>query len=200
MNMTFVNIDAWRLYIRQHRTECAVTIGALILTLGSYARFLSDVESRTGVVLNDPVHALVGPFNFTWPIFILLYGALVITLVALRSQPEAMFRALRGYLIVVSVRILMMWATPFDPPATMIPLDDPFVALFAGNGVTLTRDLMFSGHTSLLCLAALCLPQRKLRIALGFAALAVGAMVITQHVHYTIDVLVAPFVAYAARR
>lgn len=190
--------QAWRTYTSQNSAQIAILLGALALALWSYSTFLTNVEARAGVALADPLHVRFEPINCTWPIFIILYGALVFTLVALRTDPATVFRALRAYLLLISLRIVAMWATPFDPPATMIPLDDPFVALFTGNGTTLTRDLMFSGHVSVLCVVAFTVNTRWLRTALFLCAAIVGVLVIAQHVHYTIDVVVAPLAAYAA--
>lgn len=192
--------QAWATHVQQHRVETAVLLAALVLALWSYTTFLTNVESRQGVHLTDPLHGRVGPINFTWPIFTVLYGALVASLVALRSKPDVVVTALRGYLVLIAFRIVVMWASPLDPPATMIPLTDPFVAMFTGNGTTLTRDLMFSGHVSILCLVAFIVPQQWLRRALFVSAAVVGGMLIAQHVHYTVDVLVAPLAALSAAR
>jgi hypothetical protein len=191
-------LNAWRTYLRRHRLEVSILVGALILALWSYTTFLTNVENRAGVSFADPLHVRFGPIDCTWPIFILLYGALGASLVTLRSSPSVVVAALRGYLLLISLRIVVMWATPFDPPSTMIALNDPFVALFTGTGTPLTRDLMFSGHVSVLCVVGFVVDTRWLRTTLFLCATVVGVMVIAQHVHYTVDVLVAPLAAYAA--
>jgi membrane-associated phospholipid phosphatase len=92
-----------------------------------------------------------------------------------------------------------MWLLPLDPPATMIALHDPFVQFFASETARpLTRDLFFSGHTSILCLMGFLMPDRMRRSAFFVMAAAVGAAVILQHVHYAVDVAVAPLAAWAA--
>jgi len=86
-----------------------------------------------------------------------------------------------------------MFVFPLEPPLEIIPLRDPFLeCTFYGDQVLL-KDLFFSGHTSNLLLLALIIPYRKLRIVMGVCTVLVGVMLILQHVHYTIDVIAAPF-------
>jgi membrane-associated phospholipid phosphatase len=107
--------------------------------------------------------------------------------------------ALQGYTLMVSVRILMMWSVPLEPPRGLLPLVDPFVQLF-GSGTVPTKDLFFSGHTSTLFLLFLTARGRWLRLAFLLCTITVAVAVLLQHVHYSIDVFVAPFVAYGCYR
>jgi len=135
----------------------------------------------------------------TWPIFILLYGALVMAIVTMCRTPVILFKAVRAYTMLIGIRIICMWLLPLDPPATMIALQDPLVQLLTtGNTAPLTRDLFFSGHTSILCLVGFVLPQRTLKIIFFLLAALVGVAVILQHVHYSVDVVIAPLAAWAA--
>ncbi len=99
----------------------------------------------------------------------------------------------------VLFRIAAMWATPLEAPPGTIPLLDPLVRLF-GPGKLLTKDLFFSGHTSTLFLLALTVPGRGWKALFLVCTAAVGISVLVQHVHYTVDVLAAPFFAYASAR
>jgi membrane-associated phospholipid phosphatase len=79
----------------------------------------------------------------------------------------------------------------------MILLNDPFVQFF-GSGDVLTKDLFFSGHTATLFLLFLISEKKYLKIIFLLCTILVGIAVLLQHVHYTIDVLAAPFFAYAS--
>jgi hypothetical protein len=81
----------------------------------------------------------------------------------------------------------------------MIPLRDPFVEFF-GINATLTRDLFFSGHTSLMMLLYLTARRQWLRHVYMMGTLTLAVCVVIQHVHYAFDVFVAPFVAYGSVR
>ncbi len=92
-----------------------------------------------------------------------------------------------------------MYVTPLDVPAGLVPLHDPLASLF-GVGPDIRRDLFFSGHTATVFLFYLCAVDRRIRAILLGASVAVGACLLLQHVHYTIDVIAAPYFAYGCYR
>ncbi|MCX6140836.1 MAG: phosphatase PAP2-related protein [Candidatus Kapabacteria bacterium] len=192
---------SWKEFLQDRRQQTLVglTFVTLFITLFSYTRFLNQVEVRAGVSFVDPLHSIIGPVDMTVPIFIVLYGALIIAIAAMIRTPVVLFKAIRGYTMLIGIRIVCMWLLPLDPPTTMIALGDPLVQLFTtGSSAPLTRDLFFSGHTSILCLVGFLLPQRMYKAIFFTLAIIVGAAVILQHVHYSIDVVVAPLAAWAA--
>jgi membrane-associated phospholipid phosphatase len=163
------------------------------------SNFLTYNETRTGSIIFDPVLALFDPINLTWSTFALIYFGLLAGIYHFVQNPPVLVRAILTYSFLALIRICMMYSIPLDPPPEMISLTDPFVELF-GTGSTLDRDLFFSGHTStmfMLFLLAYKPVYKKVYLA---GVVLVGASVILQHAHYTIDVLVAPFVAYASYR
>jgi membrane-associated phospholipid phosphatase len=162
------------------------------------SRFLPWVETRPdAAVLADPVLSHLEPRDLSVPTFALIYGGLALAVALLARRPRDLTLALRGYAILTTFRIVLMWVTPLEEPPGAIPLHDPVVESF-GPGQVLTRDLFFSGHTSTLFLLALAVRQRWARALLLAATALVVTLVLWQHVHYTVDVLVAPFVAWAA--
>jgi hypothetical protein len=196
-----VKTMGWKELIRDKRERLVAlfTIAIAVFSIGSYLSFLADIEKRPGVVFVDPIHVIVGPMDLTWPIFLVLYGVLITTLIVSGRRPLLFFRILRAYTILIALRILAMWLLPLDPPAMMIALSDPFVEMFMPNvGEPLSRDLFFSGHTSLLCMLAWMMPTRWLRTTFLFMAAFIGLAVVFQHVHYTVDVVIAPLAAFAA--
>nr|WP_262898321.1 sphingomyelin synthase family protein [Hymenobacter siberiensis] len=62
----------------------------------------------------------------------------------------------------------------------------------------IVRDLFFSGHTATMVLLTLVGRGRSWRWVLGLMSVAVGVLVLVQRVHYSYDVLAAPFFAGAA--
>jgi membrane-associated phospholipid phosphatase len=189
--------EAWR--DRRFRLRLALAVPALVAVLATLARFLTFVEARPGVVLPDPVLALLDPRDLTWLTFSLIYLGLAFGVARLARDPRALVLALEAYVLMVLFRIAAMWVTPLEAPPGMIPLHDPLVRLF-GPGKLLTKDLFFSGHTSTLFLLALAVPGRRSKAFFLFCTAAVGISVLAQHVHYSIDVLAAPFFAYASFR
>jgi hypothetical protein len=176
-----------------------LTVPALVAVLALLARFLVFAEARPGVVLPDPVLALLAPRDLTWLTFGLIYLGLALGVARLSIEPRALVLALQAYVAMVLFRIAAMAVTPLAAPPGMIPLHDPLVRLF-GPGTLLTKDLFFSGHTSTLFLLALAVPGRRSKVPFFFCTAAVGVSVLWQHVHYTVDVLAAPLFAYASFR
>ncbi len=172
------------------------TLVFLVLSLAVFARFITWVERRPGVVLADPVLAWLPPTDVTWLAFAFIYCAIVVAIVYLIRHPGRLLLALQSYILLVVVRMAAMYLLPLDPPAHMIPLVDPLVELFGSGGVTLSRDLFFSGHTSTLFLLALTAVRPQLRVLFLVCTACVAACVLVQHVHYTIDVVAAPFFAW----
>ena len=105
-----------------------------------------------------------------------------------------------GISVIGIIRCIVMYLVPLEPPIGIIPLRDPFVEGAFYDNKVLVKDLFFSGHTSNMVLLTLFMDIKWLKIILAFAATTVGYLVLVQHVHYTIDVIAAPFFAYLAYR
>jgi len=181
------------------RRGLLITLPLLVVTLSMLARFLEGVEQRPGVVVSDPLLALFAPHDVTWLTFLLIYAGLFGAIAILMHDPRRLLLAIHTYMIVVVFRMCAMSLLPLDPPQTMIPLTDPFVEYF-GTGIPLSKDLFFSGHTSTLFLLGLTMQARRWRTVFFFCAAAVACCVLIQHIHYTVDVFVAPFFAYTSYR
>lgn len=190
--------EAWRL--PRFRVDLVLAAIALAGSLLALSRYLRHVERRPGVVLPDPILASFPAVDLTWFTFGLIYGGILLGIVVLVRHPRILVDAMRAYALVCLLRFGMMALAPLDPPAGHLPLADPFVEGCAGSGGRLTKDLFFSGHFGLAFLLFLVAPGRALRALFLGIALAVGVAVLAQHVHYTIDVAVAPFVTYACVR
>ena len=86
----------------------------------------------------------------------------------------------------------------YSAPEDIILLTDPVVDNIIGSSRTLTKDLFFSGHTSTAFLFFLMARNRTLRYILLVNCIAIAVLLLWQHVHYTIDVVVAPIFAFFA--
>lgn len=194
-------LATWKTYLsnKQNKVNVFFTLAILILILISLSNFLEFVEKRNGFSFNDPILNLFEPINLTWLTFGLIYLSLIAAIIYLAKKPSLLILALRTYAITVIFRIIVMYLLPLDPPQTMIPLNDPFVQFF-GSGNVLTKDLFFSGHTSTLFILFLCSNSKNLKITFLIGTVLVALFVVIQHVHYSIDVVAAPFFAYTAFR
>lgn len=178
--------------------ELVATIVALVLTLILFSRFILFVESRTGVVIPDPVLASFEARDFTVVIFTIINGSILLALITLVAHPASFLLMLRSYIIMVLVRMAAMYTIPLEPPAGMILLVDPIYELGPGN--VITRDLFFSGHTATMFLLMLTARRKWTRNIFLLCTLSMAILLLWQHCHYTIDVLAAPFFAYTCYR
>jgi hypothetical protein len=188
--------EAWA--ERGFRWRLALTAPVLVATLAALAALVKWVERRPGAVLPDPVLAMIAPRDVTWPVFTLIYVGILLAVLLLARSPVRLVLGVQAYVVMALLRIVVMWATPLDPPPGMIVLEDPLVQGFGGASQALTRDLFFSGHTSTMFLLCLAVPGRAAKAYFLACTAAVATLVLVQHVHYTVDVLAAPAFAYAA--
>jgi hypothetical protein len=191
----------WETFLsnKRNRREFFLTIIILTAVLISFSQFLLFIEGRSGVILADPILNLYAPIDLTWFTFTLIYLSLLTALFELIKAPERILLALQCYGLMVILRVIAMYLMPLEAPSTLLPLNDPFVQLF-GEGTILEKDLFFSGHTATLFLLFLLIEKRNLKIIFLIFTILVGVFVILQHVHYSIDVFVAPFFAYTSYR
>lgn len=194
--------ERWNEYFKQKNAGVILIITVVILVVCVYtlSRFLINVEERAGVILNDPIFHYFNAVDLNIPIFTLIYASLILCLVYLvKNQPQELVLALQTYSLLVIVRMAMMYVTPLEPPIGTIDLQDPLVFV-VGTGKKLTKDLFFSGHTSILFMMFLIVKKPVLKYAFLTVTILVGLFVILQKVHYTVDVLAAPFAAYGCYR
>lgn len=192
---------SWKTFFqnKKSRTEFIITLLVLVPLMLSFSQFILFIEQREGVVLNDPLLNTFNPINLTWLTFSLIYLSLIMFFVSVFKDPVKLMIGLQSYGLMVIFRTIAMYLTPLDAPGTLLVLDDPFVQLF-GKGDVLTKDLFFSGHTGTLFLLFLLAENKTLKILFLISTIMVGSAVLLQHVHYSIDVFVAPFVAYCSYR
>lgn len=189
----------WKIYFSTKKNR--LFLGSIIIFLSVillfFTNFLQVIESRNGFSFRDPILSLFDPIDLTWIIFGMIYGGLVLALFSLLKSPQVFTLAILTYGIMVVFRILAMYSLPLNPPETMIALKDPFVEFF-GGGKILTKDLFFSGHTATSFIFFLTALNKKIRIAFLLLTIIMGFSVLLMHVHYAVDVLIAPFVAFTS--
>jgi len=170
-----------------------ISLFVIVVMIFCYTKFLNFVEARDGFSFNDPILMLFNPIDLTWIIFLLLYTALLWGIFKLIRSPIALSGAMQVYTVMMVLRIVAMYLVPFEPPATMISLKDPFVEFF-GTGQLLTKDLFFSGHTATMFILYLTAESKKDKNFFLLITIAIAVLVLVQHIHYTIDVIAAfPF-------
>lgn len=178
------------------KRELIFVIIILVVVMTLFSRFVLFVEDRSGIVLNDYFLASFTASDLTWPIFVAIYGGMVLGLGILIAHPDNLLLLLESYILMILLRVVCMYLLPLEPPVGMILLKDPLVEFF-GTSKTLTKDLFFSGHTASMTLFILAVPKKWKWIFL-ILTLFIAAAVVKQKVHYTIDVVAAPLISTLA--
>ncbi len=85
---------------------------------------------------------------------------------------------------------------PLKAPETLIPLYDPFISQLSQD-IVLKHDLFFSGHFSVIVLLSFVVHDKRKKVVILALAAIMAVCILLQHVHYSIDMFVAPFFSFA---
>lgn len=153
-------------------------------------------ETRYGIVFKDPILRLFKPIDLSHVISVFTLIPIFMGLIYIFRKPNTTVYFLIAAIVICGFRALTMYLLPLEPPVNIIPLSDPVIETLFYGGNVLLKDLFFSGHTANLILIGLIVEQKRIKNMLFIAGLLVGTMLLIQHVHYSIDVLAAPFFAF----
>jgi hypothetical protein len=197
MEMVLSNETKWSIAIRDPWFRRKLITGLVLITaiLSSLPFFFQYIEKRDGRILNDAVLTWLEPEDVSIPIFTMIWAMALLFIFRSIQSPRLFLTVLYGFFLLCIVRITTISLVPLDTPPRLIPLVDPIANRFYGKSF-ITKDLFFSGHTATMCLFFFSF-QRKIDQAMAaICSIAVGFLVLVQHVHYTIDVAVAPFFTF----
>lgn len=169
-------------------------LGMLILVtiLIIIPHFFMHIEMREGLVLNDWLLNYIPARDVSILIFVVLYGMIGLFLYRMSKNTIMCLTALWAFVFLCIARIITITLVPLDPPNEIIHLADP-CSIFFYHANVITKDLFFSGHTATIFLGALCLERKSDKIIAFTATIIIAVLLLIQHVHYTVDILAAPF-------
>lgn len=190
-------IDRWQFAFKANgfRTKILISTSLLLLYAFVAPLLFEFIQQRNGYTLSDYVLLHLPVHNLSLPIFTILYFLIASGILVLIFHPKNFLRTLVAYVILTTLRFSTILLVPLDPPGNIVELRDPLVHFFFYQQ-TVTKDLFFSGHTSILVLFALTIPYKQVRYLLLIGAGIIGFMLLIQHAHYTIDILFAPLFAW----
>ncbi len=154
------------------------------------------IQPKAGAIIDDPVLNAMPPVNWSVAIFIILYISFIHTAYASIRNPNAIIIGLTTYCAVNLIRMGTMYSLILEPPPGMILLIDPIAAFLVYPDSGFAKDLFFSGHVSSMMAMVLVETNRNVKYLKIIGTVAVGVFLAWQHVHYTLDLVVAPFVTY----
>jgi len=169
-------------------------IGIVIMSFCTHFFFDFNETHKGGLVMNDWVLKELPAENVSMPITVFMLSVLVLFIIRAVPNPPMLVTALIAYSILLIFRIITIAVTHFQAPPELITLHDPVSDLVYGSK-SITRDLFFSGHIATISLVYLCLAKKTDKHYLLFVAFSVAMLLLLQHIHYTIDIICAPFFA-----
>lgn len=182
---------------KPRRIEFFVSSAIMTTVMFCMLFYLRYNETRAGTLLHDPLLAMLPTYDLSALTFILLYMGLVSTVIMLLRHPKRLLIGMQIYAVYAALRVTSMWLVPLEPPTGMIPLLDPLMS-WAHTGQQLNKDLFFSGHTATMFIFYLILPPGWGRPIFLFGVVVMASCLLVQRVHYSVDVLSAPFYCYGA--
>lgn len=198
--MSVPNHEIWKSHLQgnEFRKQAIASIILLTILLITYTQFILNIEKRQGIVLPDPILSIIPAYDVSWIVFTMLYSCLILAIYQLMSKPLLLLLGVQTFLVMYVFRTVAIYLAPLDPPMNYVPLKDPFIQFLIHTNDILSRDLFFSGHTAVMMLLFLFAPTRNFRRYVGLCTLILMAGLAVQHVHYSIDIFIAPLATYSS--
>ena len=190
----------WQTYLLQKDKPFVLIVSHIVLAiiLFVFFRFLAFNEAREGFVFNDPILGLFSPIDVSFFTFFITYSFALSGIIIAIQTPAIFVKLIQAYAIMTLLRMICLFVLPLEAPVKVIPLNDVFLNSTFYAGRENLKDLFFSGHTATILLFAFMFSNKALKLVYFLGAFVIGILVTLQHVHYSIDVLVAPLFAYIA--
>ena len=183
-------LEAWQHKRFRYKTIIALLLVAIILIM--LPTFFAFIEKRDGMVLQDYVLDAIPAMDVSIPTFTIIWSVVLLVFYRIYQNPRLFLLVAYGFILMCVLRMLTISLLPLNPPPGLIVLKDPIANIaYGGNGIFITKDLFYSGHTGNMFLFFLCLQHKWDKIIALAASFIVGILVMVQHIHYSIDVIAA---------
>lgn len=189
--------NAWKIHLQSNvfKLYLIFTILFFAITVHFCTTWISILECRNGLCFTDPIVNIFTPKKLSVQIFCIVHSAMFLSIFFNLPTPKDLLKAFQAYSILLILRTFFIYAIPLEPPVGMIYLNDPLTGVFLNNINVVTKDLFFSGHISAMCVFIYFSQNKLWKKWLIFVTPILAVMLLWQHVHYTIDIIAAPFFA-----
>jgi hypothetical protein len=177
------------------RIKLLVGVIIMLAIISSSQTFFTFVQARHGVLVDDMVLNYIPAYNVSPFIFLIIYPLTLFMFWRMKQNSEICITFLYGYLFLCLVRMGTITLFPLEAPKHLVHLVDPFTTFFYGTK-EVTKDLFFSGHTATVFFVGLCLENKREKIIAFIATAVLAILLLVQHIHYTADIIAAPFFCY----
>jgi hypothetical protein len=157
--------------------------------------FYQAIEQRNGIKFNDYLLQWLPAYDLSLLIFVTIWSMALLTFHRFKQDPQIFLTFLWGFILINLSRFVSIGLVPLNAPDSLVAIHDPISNYFYGPKF-ITKDLFFSGHTAAMFLMFLCLKKRSDKILTFIATIVIAIAVLIQHVHYTMDVFMAPVITY----
>jgi hypothetical protein len=179
------------------RIHFILAVLGIIAFASSLPYFFNEILlPKPGIQLDDPVLNFFSPKDWSIEIFVLLYSITVISLLLNIKKPNVLLLMFQMYVVVNFMRMASLYLFTLEAPEGTIPLSDPFLTVFAYGKEVYVKDLFFSGHVSTLCILLLVEQRKNLKVVISVLTVVLAILLAWQRVHYTLDMLAAPLIAW----
>ena len=185
----------WKPYISTHTRILKIIILAILVgvVVSLFSEYMMWNENRIGVYFEDPILNLFMPVNMSRTTSLLTLMPIFLALAFILRSPTTTVYFFIASIFICIFRSITLYFVVLEAPIHIIPLTDPIIENMFYGGQVLLKDLFFSGHTANLILVGLLVHDMWMKRLLLTSGVIVGGLLLLQHVHYSIDVLAAPF-------
>jgi hypothetical protein len=166
----------------------------VMLSMVFYTKFLNWNERQKGVLIHDRLLEILPSKDCSSMISLLevVCGIYIFYKIGSNWQMYELFWF--KYAFICYVKIVTLFFIPLEPPKNIIPMKDAVLdnIVFVSQRKAFIKDLFFSGHTSFIVLCLL----TCYNIWLVISCFLMAFMLLLSKNHYTIDVIVAPFIVF----
>lgn len=169
--------------------SCAVLLAVCAHFFVQFLEFHQSKIDSGGIVFNDPILGVMPRGDVSLYIFSITYGSILLFLLLRLKKPMEIAKFGMSIAFMLLLRMLTMTLLPLSEPTDLVSLNDPILydVVFSNE---ITADLFFSGHTAFL-FTIYFLSKKPMYLILGTL---LGFLLMTQRVHYSIDIIAAiPF-------
>lgn len=197
INKIKFEISEWKKEIWRHKWLILASL--IMITIADYVNYDAGkyVDKFSSLSTSDIILNSLSVINLS---FLFIYGFYLINLVLilypLFFEIKKLHIAISQLSFLVLIRSFFVILTHLNAPTGAIFVEVPkFI-----KGFYFQNDLFFSGHVAIPFLGFLLFRRNKIKYFFIIATIVMMFTVLAMHVHYSIDVFAALFIAYGSYR